>query len=55
MIPRASAPSLKRVASVFADAQNRSSKNDKGALAEFDETTLEEYAAIDSPKVRVCR
>ena len=51
LIPREVIPSLKRVASVFANEQNKSSKSDKDSSNEFDEKTLEEYAETETPRV----
>ena len=53
-IPRGKTPSLKRVASVFANEQNRTIKSERDIAQNFDENTLEQYALVDAQKVNMC-
>ena len=50
-IQRSTTPSLKRVASVFANEQSKNMKSDKDISQDFNESTLEEYAISEVQKV----
>jgi len=49
-LPRATTPSLKRVASVFATEQNKNTKSERDIALNFDESTLEQYAIVELQK-----
>ncbi len=45
---------MKRVASVFATEHNKHLKSDRDGHNEFNEKLLEEYAMMETQKVRIC-
>ena len=51
LIVREAAPSLKRVASVFATEHNKNAKSEKDVHSVFDEKVLEEYESMEVTKV----